>query len=341
MATPQSNQDYNPVTKSKEYKSDRLAFLKNKETLLGLKDKIQKGELTIPEYAKIAENYAQTMSEQLKKVGGINKGWSDWARKQLGELSPVIKFAGDNKSEFSKAYTYEDIKLPFTRQEYAQLDASVLPTEQDVNSGLIARDSMPFQRYKNPTGGGTDAQGNPIPVDINLGTDRGAVELEAQRQAGQLQGTLDQQKALRDENRRKLAETLAADRDEAFSRAIPTLSEEANTRGMYRSTGFGELLANKYTDLTRDVQSKLAEAEYGDSEKYVGGLGDIANVRAGFQTSGLQREFGLEDAARSADLARQLAILSRPSESSGKSGGEKWAQGIQTGAEVVSAFKPK
>ncbi len=152
-----------------------------------------------------------------------------------------------------------------------------------------------------------------------------------------LKGTLDEQKALRDANRLKLAETLAADRTEAFNRAIPQIAEHANTKGIYRSTGFGDLLANKYTDLTRDVQTKLGEAEYGDSEKYVGGLGDIANVRAGLQTSGLQREFSLDDASRSADLAKYLTELSKPSESSGKSSGEKWAQGVTAASGVAQA----
>lgn len=347
MATPTDTFSPAKPADKKNRTQNKEAYLQNKETLLGLKDRVKSGELTIPQYAQMAESLGQAISDQLKIVGSLNDYSSKWARKELGSLSSVIQFAGDNKSAYDKAYTYQDFKLPFTRQEYALLDESVLPTQQDIDKGIIARDAMPFQRLKTtPT---VDAQGNPlpggstptnpnaIPTDINLGTDRGAIELEAQRQASQLQSALDEQKALREANRAKMAEMLSADRDESFRRAIPMLAEEANTRGIFRSTGFGEQLAQKYSDLTRDTESKLAELEYGDSEKYAAGIGDIANVRAGLQTGGLQREFSLDDAARSEALARELAKLSQPSSSGGKSDGEKWAQGINAGANVISA----
>lgn len=321
---------------------ERGAYL-NVAVLNNMKKQIQSGQLKISDYSNMVAPFAEAVTKDLKKWSNINVDYANSARELGAELSKFADIGA--KSDGGYDYTYKDFKVPFSRQEYAKLDTKVLPTKQDVETGLIARDAVPFQRFQDPQGGGVDAQGNPIPADINLGSDRGAIELEAQRQAGQLQTTLDQQKTLRDENRRKLAETLAADRTEAFNRAIPQLAEHANTQGILRSTGFGDLLSQKYTDLTRDVQSRLAEAEYGDSEKYVGGLGDVANVRAGLQTSGLQREFSLDDASRSEDLARELALLSKPSEGGGKSSGEKWAQGVTAGGTLLSgaaaAFKPK
>ena len=307
----------------------------NISVLENLKDKIKKGEMTVTDYANKAEGFAKETAALLKGWSGKNADYAQEAR-TLGDRLSQFADIGANQDGGYK-YNYTDFKIPFSRNEYANLTPAVLPTKEDVNKGLIARDAVPFERYQDPAGGGLDAAGNPIPTDINLGSDRGAIELESQRQATQLQGTLDQQKALRDENRRKLAETLAADRTESFNRAVPQLAEHANTKGILRSTGFGDLLSQKYTDLTRDVQGRLAEAEYGDSEKYVGGLGDIANVRAGLQTSGLQREFSLEDADRSAQLAKYLTELSKPSESSGKSSGEKWAQGVGAGASLIGA----
>lgn len=299
----------------------RLDYLEN------LKKEVQAGNLNVTDYAAKASEFSEDTSNLLASIQGTNEAPASLSR--VGRLRQF--FSMDTPTGLGQI---DDVKIPFSRSEYAKLDSNVLPTEDDVNKGLIARDAIPFQRYRNPTGGGVDAQGNPIPADINLGSDRGAAELEAQRQAGQLQQTLDQQKTLRDESRAKIAQQLALDQDETYQRAIPMLAENANTGGILRSTGFGEQLASKYTDLTRDRQSKLAELEYGDSEKYASGLGDIANTRAGLQTGGLSREFSLDDASRSLNLAYTMANLNKPSSPSGKS---DTLNTINTGANVVKA----
>jgi len=306
----------------------RLDYLEN------LKKEIQAGNMNVTDYAQKAADFSEDTSNLLASIQGTNEGPASLSR--VSRLRQY--FDMDTPTGLGQI---QDVKIPFSRTEYAKLDPNVLPTEDDVNKGLIARDAIPFQRYRNPTGGGVDEQGNPIPADINLGSDRGQAELEAQRQATQLKGTLEEQKTLRDQNRAQLAQLLADRQTESFNRAIPQLTEHANTQGILRSTGFGEQLAQKYTDLTADTQYQLAQQGLGDSEKYVGGLGDIANVKAGLQTGGLQRQFSLDDASRSLQMAYEMAGLSQPSSSSGKTSGEKWNQGIQTGAAVIDAINPK
>ena len=299
-----------------------------RDLLSGLKKSVQSGELSILDYQDLAKPVSDAAVKSINSL--VSQGKADIATGLSEDMRTqgFFKAAPDNRNEFN---------LPFSQQEFAKLPSSVLPTQDDVTKGLISRDALPFQRYQNPSGGGIDAQGNPIPADINLGSDRGAIELEAQRQAGQLGQTLEQQKTLREENRKALASQLADYQTQQFNKAVPNLAEQANTAGIYRSTGFGDILANKYADLTKESENQLAMQGLSDTEKYVGGLGDVANVKAGLQTSGLQREFSLDDASRSAELAKYLTQLSQPSSSSGKSTGEKWAQGIQAGASLANA----
>lgn len=302
----------------------------NLSILGAMKKQIQAGNLTVADYAKKVQPYAENITNTLKKWSKTDVSYAQKARAYGDELS---KFADiGSRANGGYDYTFKDSKVPFTRTEYAQLNPTVLPTKNDVATGIISRDSMPFERFQ-----GVDQQGAPtgalegqsgIPTDINLGSDRGAIELEAQRQAGQLQTAADEQKRIRAEGRAQLAAKLTDYQNEQFNRAIPQLAEQANTRGILRSTGFGEQLAQKYSDLTKDTEMELARYDLGDNEKYASAIGDIANVRAGLQTGGLQREFSLQDAQRSEDLAKYLAQISQPSSSSGKTSGEKWAQGV-------------
>lgn len=286
---------------------------KSREVLAALKKGVTSGELKITDYQDLAEPMTSGILQSIDSL--VRQGQGGLA----SQISEDLRSKGFLNKEADNSSTF---KLPFSRTEYAKLPTNVLPTQEDVDKGLIARDALPFQRYQNPTGGGTDAQGNPIPADINLGSDRGAIELEAQRQAGQLKTTLDEQKTLRDQNRQALAQQLATYQQQQFDRAIPQLTENANTQGILRSTGFGEQLARKYGEITQDSENQLAMQGLKDSEAYTGGLGDIANVRSGLQTSGLQRDFSLDDNARSMTLAQQLAQLQgKPSSSASKSTG--------------------
>lgn len=304
--------------------------------LEALKKDIKDGNTTITDYAKVADDLGRGALDYLNLLTTLGSGpASEAMNNYMPRLKQFIQFDGSGRQ-------FEDFKIPFTRTEYANLNEKVLPTKEDVQNGIISRNAFPFERYRTSTttpGGDAmtpgDTIGGDIPKDIDLRTDRGQIETEAQRQARQLQTTLEQQKTLREQNRTKLAEQLANYQTEQFKRAIPQITEDANVKGVYRSTGFGKALANKYADLTKDTEFQLAQQDLKDSEAYVGGIGDIANVRTGLQTSGLQRQFSLDDALKSFTLAQRMADMNKPSEPSSKS---KTLAGINTGANVVSAI---
>jgi len=301
-----------------------------RDLLSKLKSAVTSGKLSVVDYQSIAQPLTNNVINGINSLVAQGKG-------AIGtQISEDLRQKGFLKPNASGQNTFN---MPFTAAETAKLPVNVLPTQKDIDTGVAPRDILPIQRLQDPSGGGVDAQGNPIPADINLSSDRGQIELEAQRQADELQKTLDQQKSLRDTNRTALATQLAGYQQDQFNRAIPGLAEQANTSGILRSTGFGDILAKKYTDLTKDTENTLANQGITDSNAYINGLSDIANTRTGLQTGGLQRQFSLNDTASTTALAQQLAQLSQPS-SSGGSGKSAAGGGLTGAATGVAAGAP-
>lgn len=298
-----------------------------------LKKAVQDGKLSLTAYSEAADPLAKSFAQQIN--GLVAQGQKGLAT-QLGvaaEKANFVKLNAD-RNDYSAI-------MPFNRQEYAKLPDAVLPTQADVDKGLWDPNLAPFERYQSGQPGADgikpeDVIGGSIPTNIDLRTDRGLVETEGERQAKELQSTLDTQRSLRDADRTKLAEMLSQRQEDLFNRAVPGLAENANTQGILRSTGFGDLLSKKYADLTADTQFQLQQQGLSDSDKYTSGLSDVVNTRLGLQNAGLQRQFSLDDASRSLQMAQQLAQASQTG-SSGKTNGEKWAQGLSTGAQVVGA----
>ncbi len=181
---------------------------------------------------------------------------------------------------------------------------------------------------------------------------------EGNSQQQQLQALADQQKSARAQSLTDLGGILATNQQNLFNRAIPDLAEQANTRGIYRSTGFGDMLANKYANLTQDTQTQLALQGLNDRESYLGqqsnalntqlgfsgqgaqaqasgqqaigsagagalqaygsGLGDVANAQIGMQNAGLQRNFSLQDYATQYQNALNLANQAKTQGPTGK-----------------------
>ncbi len=273
------------------------------DALKSLKAGVQAGKLSIIDY----QNLAQPLVPEINK--SINSLVSQKQGALATSISEDLRSAGILKADSTGKNVFA---IPFTTQEYAKLPANVLPTQDQVNQGLISATDLPMQKFQNPTGGGTDASGNGIPSYINTTTDQGQAELLAQRQGADLQTTLDQQNKVRADARTALASQMADYQNQQFGRAIPQLAEQANTQGILQSTGFGDLLANKYSQLTQDTNNQLAQQAESDAQQYAGGLGDIANVKTGLQTSGLQRNLSLEDQNSTSSLAQTLAKLSQP-----------------------------
>lgn len=186
----------------------------------------------------------------------------------------------------------------------------------------------------------------------------GVYKQEGASEQQQLLELADKQKSARSQALTDMAGLLATNQQNLFNRAIPNLAEQANTSGIYRSTGFGDILANKYANLTQDTQQQLAMQGLSDRDAYLqaqsgalnqglgwqgqaantqgqnqtniagagasalqsygSGLGDVANAAIGMQNAGLQRQFSLSDYITNQNAANALASKMAPPSATGK-----------------------
>lgn len=181
---------------------------------------------------------------------------------------------------------------------------------------------------------------------------------EGTSQQQQLNALAEQQKAARATSLTDLADILAKQQQQTFNTALPNLAEQANTSGIYRSTGFGDQLARYYSQLEAQRQNQLALQGLSDREAYLGaqqgalqtglgwsgqgameqagnqktiagagasalqsygsGLGDVANAMIQGQNAGLQRQFSLSDFYTQQRAANDLASKMAPAPQTGK-----------------------
>lgn len=128
-------------------------------------------------------------------------------------------------------------------------------------------------------------------------------------------------KATRKQYLDEMASMLSTQRDQSFKRAIPMLAEDANVKGIYSSTGFGDSLARQYRELEQDAQNNLTQA----------GLATGNDA--------LQRELSLEDFGRDIKASSMLGSQFAPKvQKPGKVGPA--LQGAVGGGAAGSAFGP-
>ena len=181
---------------------------------------------------------------------------------------------------------------------------------------------------------------NDIPLDIPIESDRFSSEREGIRQRLQQEGAQEVAVEKRSERLTDLATLLGQQADRQFTQDIPGLAESAQARGQLDSSAFGADLARRRSDLANRTTEALALQGLSDRDAEILGQLQASNTQRGFQTAGLQRDFGLSDDA--SNFARQLDIarLTTPQfGGGGKSGGEKAAQGVTAGASLIGAFR--
>ncbi len=138
-----------------------------------------------------------------------------------------------------------------------------------------------------------------------------------------------------------------------FNQSIPDLAEQANTKGILRSTGFGDSLARQYTNLTANTQGQLAlqgindrntllgqqagltQAGLSNADTYANGLTDVVNTKIGADNAGLQRNFSLADYQKQLNDAVQYG---QAPATPGKSTGEKVLQGVTAVAQPAATL---
>ncbi len=121
------------------------------------------------------------------------------------------------------------------------------------------------------------------------------------------QTALDKQNTSRAENLKNLASLLASSNDKQFNLDIPGIANTAQNQGMLETSGFGQALANRRSQLTADSDLLLGKTAIANADTAANGIGDIANNANNLDTAGTQRTFSTEDQANSAELAKTLA----------------------------------
>ncbi len=283
-----------------------------------LREALDAGQIAVSDYVKIAQPLAQRVNDDLFTLGGQGRGGSQRANAVRQTFESTTGFI-QNPQDRTKV----QVNLP---QQF----------EQKVREELLPSNLTPEQRQRYL---------DEIPNDIGFDTGRFELEREGIRQQIQQEEAAKQQKTSRTQNLQDLAKLLAEGQDASFKRSIPILAEQANTKGIYRSTGFGDSLAREYSDLTQQTDQALAlkGLEYNDLD--TAAIMDALNTKRSFQSSGLDREFSLEDYTRQLNDTLRVAKESAP-QPQGKSGTDKAIAigsgvmgGLQTGAQAYSGIQ--
>lgn len=281
--------------------------------LQNLRGRLDSGQLQTADFLKLAQPLAQAVSQDSLTLGGQGSG-------NASRGSAILKTLQDSGFD-QKAAGHADV-VPSLPQKY----------ETDTRQQLVPTNLDPNVRNNIV---------NNIPNDISISSDRGKVEEEAAREQGQSQTSLDAQTAYRKQGLNDLAGILATNQKNLLDQSVPDLAEQANNQGIFRSTGYGNILANKASQLTSATQNQLALQGIQNQNLTAAGMGDINDNKLAMQQAGLQRQFTLDDFSKNVDAAKGIAIASQP-QPQGKSGGQKALSAIQGAgsvAQIVGAGK--
>jgi hypothetical protein len=162
-------------------------------------------------------------------------------------------------------------------------------------------------------------------------------EVSAQRSLGTQYA--DERSTSREQSLSDLANILAKSQQSQLMDRIPDIAEQANLKGIFRSTGTGNAVAREAGNLTRDTSHQIALQGLQDREA---GLADMAGVNQAYlqgRWSPLQRDMSLDDYMLQARQAQITGAMAQPqSQGSAKGGGA--LQGGLGGAMAGAKFGP-
>jgi hypothetical protein len=283
---------------------------------LSLRKNLDAGQIDFNEYIKEARRVREEAAPLEAQIAGSGSAGASQIRdfqRQLEEITGLAQVMGNPQDGFN----YKPGVI-LSREYQPQIRESLLP------KNLTPEERQEFL--------------SSIPEDIEYGSDRYNLEREGIRQKLQAKGTAATQKTQRAQFLQDLTGALSDYQRGEFESSIPGIAEDANTQGIFRSTGYGEALARKQTDLTRETGNILRMAALEGQEQDINAIGEADRIAREFQTSALSREFSLGDNEADYRRALSLAEATRPQVPE-KSNTQKWAEGINTGANVASAAK--
>lgn len=159
-------------------------------------------------------------------------------------------------------------------------------------------------------------------------------EAELARQSST--STLEQQKALRQQQIQDLSNLLTEQAKTQYERQLPGLYEDLNTRGLLRSSELGNQMALRQQQSYEDVANQLAQQQLGYNDQYITGLGGVNTNYLSGRGSALQREFSLEDYANQLKASKELGQAVAPMQA--YSGGGKNSGNILGGASLGASL---
>lgn len=277
--------------------------------LIDLKKALDTGKISVSQYLKVAKplaNRGQLAAHQTASSG--SEGASAYT---ASGISNAMQQAG-----FTPGVELGKMQVDLGQKYETQLREELIPA--------------------NVTGEAREKLLKDIPLDIGFDTDRFAIEREGIRQRLQTEEEAAQAKTARGSALDELAGLLNKQADEAFDVNRAGIMEDLNSRGLLRSSAVGKSFADERARQKNVSENIIAAQSISDRDADINALVQAGAAQRGFQSAGLQREFGLEDLTRSQNLAMMIAEMSKP-QAKGKTSGEKWAQGATAAAPIIAA----
>lgn len=277
-----------------------------------LRTNLQNGSLPADQYLQFGKQLAQSLNNDAWNLSNSGSGGAQNASQIVNALQQKYFFNQDPSN---------------TKNVVANLPDQY---NKQLTPGSTGPTNLPA---------GTNVAG--IPNNISPDSDQYKIEQEGARQAQQQTDLAATQKGLHASNLNDYAKLLATNQNSLFNREVPQLAEQANTKGIFRSTGFGDSLAKEYSNLTADTQNKLGlqAIAYGDQD--TAALGNAVNIAQSYQGQGLNRQFSLDDYNKQKQdtiaFGKQFQPIA-PSGGSGKVGST--LGGAATGGIAGSALGP-
>lgn len=227
------------------------------------------------------------------------------------------------------------------QQDQASANNTIIPN-LNVNPALNTPSSLPSVPSGNiaPTttnqGGFFNAGNNTNYGNALVDTQRILAEAELQKNLASQ--TLTAQNDARKKYLTDLSGLLQEQQRQQLSTELPGIYEDLNTRGLLRSSGLGNELGRRQSELAAQTSSELARQGLTYSDEYTSGLGGIQNAYLGARNSALQRRFSLEDLDTNVRASKELGFALQPQPQSNSKGNT--LAGTSVGASIGSAFGP-
>lgn len=291
------------------------------DQLRALRAQLEAGEISVTQWKSAAEPLAQQVARQSVDMMSSGQRNVDPGKQMLLDATKDtgFDFTGDWNANWDKR-----LKVSLPDQFKEDLRASVLP-------GNISEEER--QRYLDE-----------IPDNIDYTSDQFKSEMEGVRQRIQEEKAAQTEEGKRKQYISELSGLLTQNADRQFELDKPGMLEDLNARGLLHTSAVGDRYADRRKELAEGTSLQLAGADLDNKNALLDLYRNAGATQRGFQTGGLQREFGLEDYSRQFQDALRFARETQPQAPKGKSSGQQVgmaaAQGVSSYANA-RAGNPK